>query len=124
MQNKKVEIPTYWRKKKLNPELESQLQETAKKESVLTDKHGEYKDGVFLYGCAIVVITITNDLWSLEIHSESPIGLPMIKEIRYKYLPDAFLMAQLLPSREEKSNDRNVVLYQIPGSFTNEEVKE
>ena len=118
---KRVHYPDYWKKKLLNPDFVKKLQQTVNKEPVITDKHGEYKDGVFLHGCNIVIVSITDDLWSLEIHSEHAVGLHTIKEIRYKYLPDEFLMAQLFPTRAKKGSDCKVILYQIPGSLTGED---
>ena len=114
----RVHYPDFWKKKRLNPEFVKQLQETANREPSATDNFGEYKEGIFLHGCTIVIVAITDGLWGLEIKSEHPVPLHVIKEIRYKYLPDECLMAQLLPSRKERGNDSNVMLYQIPGSLT------
>jgi hypothetical protein len=115
-----VHYPYFWKKRKLNPEFVKRLQETANREPSVTDNFGKYKEGVFLHGCTIVIIAITDGLWWLNIKSEHPVPLHVIREIRYKYLPDECLMAQLLPSRAEKGNDCNVVLYQIPGSLADE----
>jgi hypothetical protein len=114
----RVHYPDFWKKKRLNPEFVKQLQETANREPSITDDFGQYKEGIFLHGCTIVIVAITDGLWGLEIKSEHPVPLHVIKEIRYKYLPDECLMAQLLPSRKERGNDSNVMLYQIPGSLT------
>ena len=48
-----IYFPEYWRKKRLKCSFVSQLEETAKKTATLKDKHGEYKDGLFLYGCLL-----------------------------------------------------------------------
>lgn len=110
-----VEIPNFWRKKKLKMSFVRKLKETADKATLITDDSGSYKDGLFLYSCAIVLVTINkNGLWSVTIHSDYPIGLPLIKEIRYKYVPNSFLMAMLFPSKEELSKEMNVKLFQIP----------
>ena len=116
-----IYFPEYWRKKRLKCSFVSQLEETAKKTATLKDKHGEYKDGLFLYGCSIVKVSVNQiGLWCIEIHSDHPIGLPMIQEIRYKFVPNDCLMAMLLPSREERNGNDIVTLYQIP----NQEEKE
>lgn len=116
-----IYFPEYWRKKRLKCSFVSQLEETAKKTATLKDKYGEYKDGLFLHGCSIVKVSVNKiGLWCIEIHSDHPIGLPMIQEIRYKFVPNDCLMAMLLPSREERNGNDIVTLYQIP----NQEEKE
>ncbi len=110
-----IYFPEYWRKKRLKCSFVSQLEETAKKTATLKDKHGEYKDGIFLHGCSIVKVSVNKiGLWCVEIHSEHPVGLPMIQEIRYKFIPNDCLMAMLLPSRKERSGNDLITLYQIP----------
>lgn len=52
--------------------------------------------------------------------SEVPIGLPLIKEIRYKFLPDNLLMAQLYAPRKDASEMKGVILYEIPNNQENE----
>jgi hypothetical protein len=120
-QSIKLPIPPYWKKKRLSAEFLKRLQDTAQKEPVVTDEHGEYKDGVFLHGCVVVEVSITEDLWSLAIHSEHFITLPMIQAIRYKYIPDSCMMAYLFSSRKETLSGNTVVLYQIPGSLSESE---
>lgn len=115
-----VYFPPFWKKKKLKCSFVSKLEETAKREPAVTDEHGEYKEGVFLYNCTIVQVMLNKaGLWSLAIRSDNPIGLPMIQEIRYKYIPDSCLMALLLPSRAEKPANNIVELYQIPDEVGN-----
>lgn len=48
----------------------------------------------------------------------------MIKEIRYKFAPDDMLMTMLMPSRDQKISDNTVVIYQIPGSFNDENIQD
>ena len=110
-----IYFPEYWRKKRLKCSFVSQLEETAKKTATLKDKYGEYKDGLFLHGFSIVKVSVNKiGLWCIEIHSDHPIGLPMIQEIRYKFVPNDCLMAMLLPSREERTDNDIITLYQIP----------
>lgn len=110
-----IYFPEYWRKKRLKCSFVSQLEETAKKTATLKDPYGEYKDGIFLHGCSIVKVSVNKiGLWCVEIHSEHPIGLPMVQEIRYKYVPNDCLMAMLFPNRKEQSGNDMIILYQIP----------
>ena len=119
----RVCFPEYWakRKNRLNPELLKKLEDTANSGCVVSDDFGSYKPGTFLYKSAVVTVTQEGDLWGLHIFSENPIGLPLIKEIRYKYLPDNLLMAQLFASRSDEKTLRGVVLYQIPNNQVSEE---
>lgn len=117
MKKNEIHLPQYWKKKKLSHTFVDELKKTANSEPIITDEHGEYRAGKFLHSCAVVFVSYVNKLWSLEIHSEHPIGLPMIQEIRYKYLPDELMMAYLLLPREQRINDKVAVLYQIPGEL-------
>ncbi|MEY8591437.1 hypothetical protein AALK14_08305 [Butyricimonas hominis] len=121
---KGVHFPEYWRKKKLNRSLVADLEKTANSEPYAQDEHGEYRLGKFLHSCAIVVVGVVDNLWTLEIHSENPIGLPMIQEIRYKYLPDNLMMAMLFLPRKERTSAKTVVLYQIPGNLKDAGIEE
>lgn len=121
---KGVHFPEYWRKKKLNRSLVADLEKTANSEPYAQDEHGEYRLGKFLHGCAIVIVGVVDNLWTLEIHSENPIGLPMIQEIRYKYLPDNLMMAMLFLPRKERTSAKTVVLYQIPGNLKDAGIEE
>lgn len=117
--NARVIYPEYWakRKKRLNAGFIKMLEETAKKEVECSDEYGEYKTGTFLYKSAIVSVRREdNRLWTLHIMSEVPIGLPLIKEIRYKFLPDNLLMAQLFEPRKDAREMKGVILYEIPNN--------
>lgn len=120
----RVQYPPFWRKKKLSEAFVKHLQVTANSKPIATDKFGEYRLGVFLYGCVILKVDRTDGLLSISIYSEHPIGLPMIKEIRYKFAPDDMLMTMLMPSRDQKISDNTVVIYQIPGSFNDENIQD
>lgn len=122
--NKGVYFPEYWRKKKLNPSFVDELRKAANSEPFMKDVFGEYRLGTFLHGCAVVKVDITDDLLNIAIHSEHPVGFPMVKEIRYKFAPDAYLMTMLMPSREQQISNNTVVLYQIPGSFGDDDIEE
>ena len=118
-----VEVPSFWKKKNFKPSFWNELVKSAANASIAKDAYGEYRKGTFLYGCALVKVNVhDNGLWSVNIHSEHPIGLPMIKEIRDKYIPDSFLMAMLFQDRAERFGDCDVILYQLP-DFTKTEAK-
>ncbi|UVV53747.1 hypothetical protein NXY15_03745 [Bacteroides thetaiotaomicron] len=78
------------------------------------DDYGVYKVGSFLYRNAFVTISKEDGLWTLHVISEAPIGLPLIKEVRYKYLPNNLMMAQIFGDRAEANEIKGVILYQIP----------
>lgn len=113
---KKVVYPEYWakRKNRLNPKLVKELEESAAREPEVTDDYGEYKPGTFLFKNTVVTVKRSPESgWSLHIFSEHPIGLPLIKEVRYTFLPDQVLMAQLFGTREGR-NMKGVILYELP----------
>ncbi len=119
----KIYFPEFWakRKSRLKPEFLKALEVSANNKPVASDKFGEYRLGTFLYKSAIVSVTRENDLWGLHIFSEHPILLPLIREVRYKFLPDKAVMAQLFQSRADEKALRGVVLYEIPRNSENEE---
>ena len=87
---------------------------TAKADFTDVDDYGVYKVGSFLYRNAFVTISKEDGLWTLHVISEAPIGLPLIKEVRYKYLPNNLMMAQIFGDRAEANEIKGVILYQIP----------
>lgn len=113
---KKVVFSPYWekRKRKLKKEFIQKLQDSANSEVIASDEYGEYRVGTFLHKAAIVTVQRENGLWSLHVMSEEFISSILVEEIRYKYLPDALLMAQLYGTREEANQLKGVVLYEIP----------
>ena len=122
----RVIYPEYWakRKKRLNAGFIKMLENSAQKEAECSDEYGEYKTGTFLYKTAIVTVRREeNNLWTLHMMSEVPIGLPLIKEIRYKFLPDNLLMAQLYAPRKDANEMKGVILYEIPNNQKKEETE-
>ena len=111
----KVVYPDYWKKRKhrLKPDFVKMLEDTAKAEPVATDKYGEYKPGTFLHKSYIVTVT-KDEVWGVHIFGEHPVTPQVIKEVRYKYMPDSVIMAQLYGSRADESELKGVVLYEIP----------
>lgn len=119
-----VVFPDYFRKKKdkINPELLKMLEATAKSDFTHADLFGVYKTGTFLYKNCIVTVMRNDGLWSLHIMVDNvPVGLPVIKEIRYKYIPDNVMMAKVFGSRDYNKGMKGVILYEIP-TGENEEV--
>lgn len=111
-----VFYPEYFKKKKkrMRPDFIKKLEETAKADFTDVDDYGVYKVGSFLYKNAFVTISKEDGLWTLHVISEAPIGLPLIKEVRYKYLPNNLMMAQIFGDRAEANEIKGVILYQIP----------
>lgn len=112
---RKAYFPPYWekRKKKLKKEFIKRLQDSANSDVIASDKYGEYRVGTFLHKAAIVTVKREEGIWSLHIMSEEFISFLLVEEIRYKFLPDDLLMAQLYGSREDKQLN-GVLLYEIP----------
>lgn len=122
--NRGVQFPAFWKKKKLNPSFVNELEKAANSDPFEKDEFGEYRFGTFLHGCAVVKVEITDNLLSIAIHSQHPVGLPMLREIRYKYAPDALLMTMLMPSRGDQISENTIVLYQIPGSLSEDGIQD
>lgn len=112
----KVCFPPYWekRRKRLKKEFIQKLQDSANSEVIASDEFGEYRAGTFLHKAAIVSVQKENEMWSLHVVSEEFISSRLVEEIRYKFLPDNLLMAQLYGTREEAKMLKGVVLYEIP----------
>lgn len=119
----KVCFPPYWerRRKRLKKEFIQKLQDSANSEVIASDEFGEYRAGTFLHKAAIVTVKREDGIWSLHVMSQEFISFLLVEEIRYKFLPDDLLMAQLYGSRDEKQLN-GVLLYEIPKP-TNEEAK-
>lgn len=123
-QTNKVVYPPYFAKRKhlLNAGLIKLLQETADREPEVVDVFGEYKQGTFLHRYCIVTVTRENELWMVHIYSgDNPITLPIIQEVRDKYIPDYCMMVQFYPSREERNSLRGIQLCEMPGSIQEDE---
>lgn len=120
--DRKVVLSEYFKKRRgiLSDELIEALNKAANSETLTTDEFGSYKPGTFVYKAAVVTVSYDeeNKLWAVLIQSEQPILLPIIKEIRYKFIPDACVMAQLFPKRSEVS--KSVALYEIPNNQVGE----
>lgn len=119
----KIHYSPYYEKRKnrLSEGMKKILAESANNKYEAVDEYGVYRTGTFFYGAAIVTVNKEDGLWSVHIISEHPIHLPMIKEIRYKFLPDDVMMAMLFSSREESKAMKGVILYQIPNGMAEEE---
>ena len=119
-----IEWSEYFRKKanRLNKEFIKELQESADNSYVDADAYGAYREGTFLHSACVVKVARDEDngLWVLQILSEQPITLPIIKQIRYKFLPNDIMVTMMLPPRE-MVNKRSVMLYEMPANQTEEE---
>ena len=118
--NGKIEFPEFWAKRKhlINAGLMEVLQNTANQEPEVEDAYGKYKQGTFLFKCFIVTVTRENGLWMLHIFSQAmPITLPIIQEVRDKYIPDYCMMVQFYPSRQERNTLQGIQLCEMPGSI-------
>lgn len=124
--NGKIEFPEFWAKRKhlINAGLMEVLQNTANQEPEVEDAYGKYKQGTFLFKCFIVTVTRENGLWMLHIFSqEMPITLPIIQEVRDKYIPDYCMMVQFYPSRQERNTLQGIQLCEMPGSIQEDDAE-
>ncbi len=112
---KRMQLPPYWAKKKLSKKMLTEIEKSFKSEPLITDKNGEYRTGTFLYSHAVVIVNVVDGLWCIEIHSEYAIGLPFIKDVRYKFLPSGMIFALIFPPKGGIMDVNLVTLYQIPG---------
>lgn len=119
-----IECSEYFRKKanRLNKAFKEELQESADNSYVDADAYGAYREGTFLHSACVVKVARDEDngLWVLQILSEQPITLPIIKQVRYKYLPNDMMVCLMLPPRENESKN-SVMLYEMPINETGEE---
>ncbi len=124
--NGKIEFPEYWAKRKhmINASLMEVLQNSANQEPEVEDAYGKYKQGTFLFKCFIVTVTRENGLWMLHIFSQAmPITLPIIHEVRDKYIPDYCMMVQFYPSRQERNTLQGIQLCEMPGSIQEDDAE-
>ena len=63
-------------------------------------------------------VEMTDNLLSVAIHSQHPIGLQWLRRFAINTLRIIVLWQCIMPSREQQISDNTVVLYQIPGSFS------
>ena len=110
------------RRKRMKKEFLDELQQSAKSDFVEIDAYGAYREGTFLHRSCVVKVGRDEDngLWVLQIISEQPITLPIIKQVRYKYLPNDMMVCLMLPPRENESKN-SVMLYEMPINETGEE---
>lgn len=123
MSKANVFFPPYFAKRraKMNKKLIEKLEESVATEPVASDEHGEYRLGIFLHRSCVVQVRHDDGLWSVQINSDNPITLPIIEEIRYKFIPDKVVMAYLFPRRGAMKLQQGVVLYEIPGEIVEDE---
>lgn len=68
------------------------------------DEYGTYSTGVFKYKGMYVFVTKDNDKWHLSVSAKYPLGYNQIKDVRYRFLPNAMEVAQIFPPREQFVN--------------------
>ena len=86
----------------------------------IEDAFGVYSTGFFVFKGKFIAITIDEGHWHLSASTNHPIGYYELKELRYKFLPNAMYFAQIFPPREHFVNiyDNCYHLWQIaPGSY-------
>lgn len=79
------------------------------------DAYGVYETGVFEYKDKTIIITIEDGHWHLSAACKHTIGYYELKELRYKFMPNAMQVAPIFPPREEFINvhENCFHLYQI-----------
>lgn len=102
--NPAISIPVPLKKKRFSTDLIKSLNETHERLASYHDEYGEYKEGVFLHGCNIVIVSLVNDRWNLTIKSDRPLSMYEVKAARYKFIPDNAYMTIVLPGRNELGN--------------------
>ena len=86
----------------------------------IEDAFGCYSVGFFVYQDKFIAITIDEGHWHLSASTNHPIDYYELKELRYKFLPNAMYFAQIFPPREQFVNvhENCYHLWQIgPGSY-------
>lgn len=68
------------------------------------DEYGTYSTGVFKYKGMYVFVTKDDGKWHLSVSAKYPLGYQQIKDVRYKFLPNAMEVAQIFPPREQFVN--------------------
>lgn len=108
-----VVYPEYFKKKKkrMRPDFIKKLQKRILPMWMITECIRLVLSSIRM---PFVTISKEDGLWTLHVISEAPIGLPLIKEVRYKYLPNNLMMAQIFGDRAEANEIKGVILYQIP----------
>lgn len=119
-----IEWSDFFKKRanRLKKDFIKELQDSANNRYVEADAYGVYREGTFLHSACVVTVERDKDngLWVLQITSEQPITLPIIKQVRYKYLPNDMMVCLMLPPRENESKN-SVMLYEMPINETGEE---
>lgn len=98
--NPEIPIPAPLKKKRFSADLIKALNETYDRPADHYDEYGEYKEGTFLHGCNIVVVSLVNGRWNLTVRSDKAINMYEIKAARYKFVPNAVYMTIVLPARD------------------------
>lgn len=68
------------------------------------DEYGVYRTGFYEYKGKTIVVAIEEGRWHLSAAANHTLGYYELKEIRYKFMPNAMAVAQIFPPREEFVN--------------------
>lgn len=111
-------LSDYWlkRRARLHQDFIKQLTDTYYREPMTADQYGTYKPGTFTFGCFRVDVYHEDGLWRIEIVSGEHGGIPeeVVRQIRYKFVPNDVWMVKPYAPREEDEKLGGVILYEIP----------
>lgn len=99
--NPAIVVPPPLKRRKFSEDLIKGLNATYERPALCRDDFGEYKEGVFLNGKTMVIVSVVDGRWNLTIKSDHPISMYEIKAARYKYIPDDVYMSLIFPKRSE-----------------------
>lgn len=68
------------------------------------DEYGVYETGLFEYKGKSIFINKEDGKWHLSVSANHTLGYYELKEIRYKFMPNAMDVVQIFPPREEFVN--------------------
>lgn len=77
---------------------------------IFKDEYGVYATGLYMYKGMKILLTkdVTDDnpdgALHLSISAKFPIGYFILKEVRYKFMPNGIYAGQIFPPREEFVN--------------------
>lgn len=76
----------------------------AVRDARIEDEYGIYETGMYMYKGMKIIISIDDGKWHLSVSAKFPLGYQQLKDVRYKFLPNAMHIAQIFPPREQFVN--------------------
>lgn len=73
-------------------------------DETLKDDYGVYRTGLYEYKGKHILINKENQTWHLTVSAKHPLGFYELKDVRYRFLPDNMVVAQLFPNRSNYVN--------------------